>query len=87
MAFGLMPQPSDIGKGKDDKAKILIHDCAECGGPIYEGEPRVRPYCMGGWMCKQCITDMDPDMLEDESTIKVHYKGSAAEGGGAMIGS
>ena len=71
----------DKGEGKDmDKGEdeVLIHvqDCAECGGPIYEGESRVKPFCMSGWICKQCITDMDPYMVKDESTIKVLYEGN-----------
>ena len=63
------------GKSKVDKdkdmGKVHIQNCAECAGTIYKGEPMVKPFCMSGWICKGCISDMDPNMLKDESTIKV----------------
>ena len=31
---------------------------------------------MSGWICKQCTTDVDPDTLKDESTIKELYEGN-----------
>ena len=62
-------------EAKDDSDKVLIQECSSCGGPIHQGEPMAKFFCMAGWTCQHCLPDCK-HLLKCPDTIKRNFTDS-----------
>ena len=64
-----------IKEGFNRPPPVLIQECSSCGGPIYEGEPMAKFFCMAGWTCQHCLPDCE-HLLKCPDTIKRNFTDS-----------
>ena len=63
-----------IQEGFNRPPPVLIQECSECAGPIYQGEPMAKFFCMAGWICQHCLRGNH--LLKCPDTIKRNFTDS-----------